>query len=188
MILSKKSIFEEIEKGNILISPFHESQLTPNGYDLHLGKMLAVFTGGHKIDPKEDIRDRFQFIEIPPEGYVLEPFQFVLGVTAEYTETRNHVPVMEGKSTNARMGLEPHFCAGFGDVGFKGNWTLELRATRPIVLYAGMPIGQLVYHTITEQTDGDGYDVKGSYNNAPEETPRPVLPNLHLKMHQFIEV
>jgi len=188
MILSKKSILEEMQKGNISIAPFFENQLTPNGYDLHLGKTLAVFTGGHAIDPKEDITGRFQFIEIPPEGYVLEPFEMVLGVTVEHTQTLNHVPYMEGLSTNARMGLVVHLCAGVGDVGYTGHWTLEFSTMRPIILYAGMPIGQIMYHTITEQSEGDGYNTKGTYNNEPSDTPRPILPNLHLKMHKFIEV
>lgn len=36
MYLSDKNILEEIEKGNLSISPFNKEHLTPNGYDLEI--------------------------------------------------------------------------------------------------------------------------------------------------------
>ena len=42
----------------------------------------------------------------------------------------------------------PIFTAGFGDVGFKGRWTLEMVATEPVRVYPGMKICQIYYHTV----------------------------------------
>ena len=83
-----------------------------------------------------------------------------LGRTIEYTETNNLVPMLEGRSSIGRLGLFVHVTAGFGDVGFKGFWTLEIFCVQPIRIYAGVEICQLFYHTI----DGD-YDTysKGKY-------------------------
>lgn len=73
-----------------------------------------------------------------------------LASTVEYTETLRHVPVIQGKSSLGRLGLFVHVTAGFGDVGFKGHWTLELVCVQPIRIYAGMKIAQLVYNDISE--------------------------------------
>ena len=73
-----------------------------------------------------------------------------LASTIEYTETLRHVPVIQGKSSLGRLGLFVHVTAGFGDVGFKGHWTLELVCVQPIRIYAGMKIAQLVYNDISE--------------------------------------
>jgi hypothetical protein len=41
-----------------------------------------------------------------------------------------------------------HVTAGFGDVGFRGFWTLEMFAVQPIRIYAGTQICQIFYHTM----------------------------------------
>ena len=73
---------------------------------------------------------------------------FYLGVTEEYTETHAHVPFLEGKSSTGRLGIDIHATAGKGDVGFCGNWTLEISVKQPVRVYKGMPIGQLIYFPV----------------------------------------
>jgi len=63
-------------------------------------------------------------IEIPPEGYVLEPNVLYLGHTNEVTHTNVYAPFIEGRSSIGRMGISVHITAGFGDIGFNGTWTL----------------------------------------------------------------
>ncbi|MBX6381315.1 MAG: dCTP deaminase, partial [Thermoflavifilum aggregans] len=101
MILSDKRILEEIEKGNIVIEPFHREYLGSNSYDVHLGKYLAVYRD-HELDAKK--HNQIEEIEIPEEGYVLQPGILYLGVTQEYTETHAFVPFLEGKSSTGRLG------------------------------------------------------------------------------------
>ena len=72
-----------------------------------------------------------------------------MGVTQEYTETMKHVPFLEGKSSTGRLGIVIHATAGKGDVGFQGTWTLEISCLKPVRVYAGMPIGQLIYFTVS---------------------------------------
>jgi dCTP deaminase len=71
-----------------------------------------------------------------------------LGVTEEYTETHLHVPFLEGKSSVGRLGIDIHATAGKGDVGFCNYWTLEISVKQPVRVYAGMPIGQLIYFEV----------------------------------------
>ena len=154
MILTDKSILQEIKSGNIVIEPFIESALGTNSYDVHLSKHLAVYTDPILDSKKSNAIERF---EIPEEGFVLQPGTLYLGSTEEYTETHAHVPFLEGKSSIGRLGIDIHATAGKGDVGFCNHWTLEISCVKPVRVYAGMPVGQLIYFVI----EGD---VKNFYN------------------------
>lgn len=155
MILSDKRILEEMGKGTIKIVPFNRDDLGSNSYDVHLGKHLASYVD-KVLDAKK--HNKIDHFEIPEEGYVLMPGDFYLGVTEEYTETHDHVPFLEGKSSTGRLGIDIHATAGKGDVGFCGNWTLEISVKQPVRVYAGMPIGQLIYFPV----DGE---IEIKYNN-----------------------
>lgn len=145
MILSDSRILEEIEKGTIKIVPYNREDLGSNSYDVHLGKDLARYVD-RELDAKK--HNTIEHFEIPEEGYVLQPHEFYLGVTLEYTETHAHVPFLEGKSSTGRLGIDIHATAGKGDVGFCGNWTLEISVKQPVRVYKGMPIGQLIYFPV----------------------------------------
>lgn len=145
MILTDKEILSAIENGEILIEPFQPSCLGTNSYDVHLGKYLATYKD-RVLDAKK--HNEITVFEIPEEGFVLEQNTLYLGVTAEYTETHTTVPFLEGKSSVGRLGIDIHATAGKGDVGFCNTWTLEISCTQPVRIYAGMPIGQLIYFKV----------------------------------------
>ncbi len=157
MILSDKKILEAIDKGEILIEPFNRECLGTNSYDVHLSKHMAIYK-----DKVLDARKHNQIEEIiiGPEGYEIKPGTLYLGVTVEYTETHNSVPFLEGKSSIGRLGIDIHATAGKGDVGFCNTWTLEISCVQPVRVYAGMPIGQLIYFTV----DGE---IENYYNKKP---------------------
>ena len=76
----------------------------------------------------------------------MRPGNLYLAETAEYTETRGPlVPCLQGRSSLARLGLEVHRTAGFGDTGFCGKWTLEMTVVRPLWVYGGMKVCQIYY-------------------------------------------
>ncbi|MEO6189792.1 MAG: dCTP deaminase [Saprospiraceae bacterium] len=145
MILSDKKILEAIEIGEIVVSPFRIDCLGTNSYDVHLGKTLATYSE-HELDAKK--HNLINFFDIPEEGFVLQPATLYLGVTEEYTETHKSVPFLEGKSSVGRLGIDIHATAGKGDVGFCNYWTLEISCVQPVKIYAGMPIGQLIYFAV----------------------------------------
>jgi dCTP deaminase len=144
MILTGNEIRAELGK-SIVIDPFDESQLNPNSYNLRLHDELIVYE-----EIVLDMRrpNRFRRVTIPKDGLVLNPSQLYLGRTVERTETHNLVPMLEGRSSIGRLGLFVHITAGFGDIGFKGYWTLEIFAVQPVRIYPGVPICQIFYHDI----------------------------------------
>ena len=145
MILSDTRILEEIEKGTIKVEPYRRDCLGSNSYDVHLGKWLAKYRD-EILDARK--HNQIDYFEIPDEGFILQPQVFYLGVTQEYTETHAHVPFLEGKSSTGRLGIDIHATAGKGDVGFCGNWTLEISVKQPVRIYKYMPIGQLIYFPV----------------------------------------
>ena len=169
MILSDKKIQEAIEKGEIVIEPYDPECLGTNSYDVHLGKYLAVYKD-HILDAKK--HNKIDHFEIPKEGFILHPNTLYLGVTEEYTETHNAVPFLEGKSSIGRLGIDIHATAGKGDVGFCNTWTLEISCTHPVRIYAGMPIGQLIYFSLEGEVINYYNKKKGAKYNT--RTIRPV--------------
>ncbi|MCP4753766.1 MAG: dCTP deaminase [Proteobacteria bacterium] len=150
MILSGKEIASRI--GNeITIEPYNMAQLNPNSYNLTLHDELLMYKD-HILDMKYE--NKTGQVKIPEDGLVLEPNRLYLGRTAEYTETRDLVPMLEGRSSVGRLGVFVHVTAGFGDVGFKGYWTLEIFCVQPVRIYAGVKVCQIYYHTI----EGDHED------------------------------
>ena len=167
MILSDTRILEEIERGTIKIEPYTRDCLGSNSYDVHLGKTLALYKDA-TLDAKK--HNEIEHFEIPEEGIVLEPHKFYLGVTAEYTETHAHVPFLEGKSSTGRLGIDIHATAGKGDVGFCGNWTLEISVKQPVRIYKGMPIGQLIYFPVDGEIEVKYNQKKNAkYSGQPEK-------------------
>lgn len=158
MILSGKEIERRIGK-TIKIEPYNPAQLNPNSYNLRLSDELLVYD-----NPTFDMRiaNTAHPVRIPEEGLLLESNKLYLGRTLEYTETTGLVPMLEGRSSIGRLGLFVHITAGFGDVGFRGFWTLEMFCVQPIRIYAGVEICQIFYHSI----EGDYIEYRsGKYQN-----------------------
>lgn len=171
-MISGLEILKRIKSGDIVISDFDENRLNPNSYNVRLGENLKVYDfqcnpldplkivlEGKELDPKKENKTRN--IKIGEEGYILMPGILYLGETEEYTETHNLVPKIDGRSTYGRLGIKIHATAGFGDVGFKGKWTLEIEVAHPVRVYPGMQIGQIYYEEIT----GDIDEYNGYYQN-----------------------
>ena len=158
MILSGKAILEKLGK-EIIIEPFNEKAVNPNSYNLTLHNELMVYEN-EVLDMR--VENKARTILIPKDGLLLQPGKLYLGRTAEYTETDKYVPMLEGRSSVGRLGLSVHVCAGFGDVGFKGYWTLEINCVQPVRIYAGVGICQIYYHAI--EGDYAPY-VSGKYQN-----------------------
>jgi len=144
MILSGKEIQKKIGT-DIIIDPYNEKQLNSNSYNLRLHEDLMVYN-----EPILDMKAKHttSMITIPQEGLQLKPGVLYLGRTLEYTETHGYVPMLEGRSSIGRLGLFIHITAGFGDVGFKGFWTLEISCIQPVRIYPHVEICQIFYHAI----------------------------------------
>lgn len=143
MILTAHEIMRQMDLGRIEIAPFNADHLNPNSYDVTLSPVIRRYILGTQI---------FMDPDCPPlsvarnESTVfLHPGVLYLASTVERTKTPYHVPILEGKSSLARLGIQIHATAGFGDLGFDGTWTLEITVVYPTILRAGMRIGQIAF-------------------------------------------
>lgn len=179
MILSDRTIKEEIAAGRIVIEPFDVSMVQPSSVDVRLDTGFRVFrnhTRSH-IDLKENLEDLDELVEATPDHpFIMHPREFVLGSTAERIAIPSDmVGRIEGKSSLGRLGLLIHTTAGFVDAGWDGQLTLEFSnvSSLPITLYPGMKIGQISFIRMTTEADnpyGSG-DLGSKYQG--QRGPRP---------------
>lgn len=189
MILSDSVILKEIEQGNIIIDPFDRSLLNPGSVDIRLGDRFKVYTREYlnykniedipsiyeTCDIRRDISGEFHIekplnpkennnnieIIIPDKGFVLQPGEIYLYSAHEKIGVKGNICARcMGKSSLGRLGLDIVIGpAGFIDCGFEGSLVLELRATRPIIVYNQMKIAQIIF----ERMEGkvlESYDKK----------------------------
>jgi dCTP deaminase len=159
MILSDRTIREELKAGRIIIEPMDDGDIQPSSVDLRLDRYFRVFRNHTQrvIDVKEDQENLTELVEIKEDDvFILHPGEFVLGSTAERVALPDDlVARLEGKSSLGRLGLLIHSTAGFVDAGWDGHLTLELSnvANLPITLYPGMKIGQISFLRMTTPAD-----------------------------------
>ena len=159
MVLSDRSIREQIDKGRILIDPLGKNCIQPASVDVHLDNRILVFSNSRRpyIDIKQDMGDLTDMVKIEDDvPFMLHPGEFVLGSTLEYVEVPGDlVSRLEGKSSLGRVGLLIHSTAGYIDPGWKGQLTLELSnvSNLPITLYYRMKIGQMSFSQLTTEAE-----------------------------------
>ncbi len=151
MVLSDRSIREEIAAGRIVIEPLGDGCIQPSSVDLHVDRYFRLFRNHTMkvIDVREDQEDLTELVDIADgQALILHPGEFVLGSTLErVTLPADLVARLEGKSSLGRLGLLIHSTAGFVDAGWDGHLTLELSnvANLPITVYPGMKVGQISF-------------------------------------------
>lgn len=142
-------IEDAISTGRVTITPFESTDVQPNSLDVHLSNSFGVYTKSlEPIKPydEESVTTGLRVFE--QDRVWLMPGQFMLAETLENVELPGDVCcTIEGKSSLARLGLAIHQTGGWVDCGFCGTLTLEMTNVmcRPIELYSGMPIAQLVF-------------------------------------------
>ncbi|MEQ1494457.1 MAG: dCTP deaminase [Novosphingobium sp.] len=156
-VLTREAIVRDLDAGRIVIDPLDRSHIGPNSVDLHIGPEL------YRYDARIlDARKQAGLVLMDKTldgGWVLRPGTLYLGSTAEWTETNDLVPYLDGRSSLGRLGVGSHVTAGRGDVGFRGRWTVELWCVQPVVIYPGGRYFQITYHTI----EGEPSAYQGRY-------------------------
>jgi dCTP deaminase len=159
VVLSDRSIREELASGGIVIDPLDENAIQPSSVDVHVDRYFRVFRNDTTpyIDPKRAQEDLTELVEVEDDkAFILHPGEFVLGSTRERVALGTDlVARLEGKSSLGRLGLLIHSTAGFVDAGWDGHLTLELSnvANLPIAIYPGMKIGQVSFLRMTSEAE-----------------------------------
>lgn len=180
-ILADSAISKAIEEGTIQVSPYNHAHLNPGSLDLTLGTEVAVYEDwvhcyersrasqfgkadpvtyedGAYFEPRPDgvidvkVEPRVRKFPIDPEkGWILKPGIGYLMHTAERVYSSRYIPVIDGKSSIGRLFVQVHATAGYGEVGFDGQYTLEVIVQKAVRVYPGMRFCQIRFHT----TEGD---------------------------------
>lgn len=179
-LLSHNALIERIAKQKVLALPGPDGTLIEIDFnhvnsasiDICLGKFIleeSVPTVDGVLDYKARDKMNFRRVEIPAEGYILRPGEFILAESAEIFSLPLDISAeYKLKSSMARMGLE-HLNAGWADAGWTGSvLTLEFKNMsryHAIRLRPGDAIGQMVFFSHEPVSKGDSYAARGRYNN-----------------------
>ena len=172
MILSDRDIKRALQTGRVKIEthapvlgatthPDLFQYIHASSMDLHLGNVFKLYEHSKfaVIDPRkpETFSGNMRMITIPnDEPYMVQPGEFVLGVTQEIITVPDDLVVrVEGRSSLGRLGIIVHSTAGFVDPGFSGTITLEISNLNrmPIALYPCMRICQIAFEQMTSPAD-----------------------------------
>ena len=151
MVLSDRTIREEIDSGRISFDPYDERLIQPSSVDVRVDRQFRVFHNARHpyIDVRQEMEDLTELVTVPDdEPFILHPGRVRArpDARARHAAQRPRRPA-RGQVSLGRLGLLIHSTAGFVDAGFEGNLTLELSnvANLPITIYHGMPIGQISF-------------------------------------------
>lgn len=138
-------------------------ELFPKGKPYKIGAASVDVCVGNEI-MNEDGTKAFLTLHDEVDPYLMAPGKFLLVAMQEHTFVPADMSCLFLlKSTQARKGMS-HCFAGWIDPGWDGVLTMELKnynQDRPLELWPGMPIGQLIYmHTSVPGT------YKGRYQNS----------------------
>jgi len=171
MFLSDRDIRKAVQEGKIIIDPFDEDQLHVASYDVRLGNEFEV-TERHNIDVVDPVKKKYPKTRkiIIEEGgkLILHPGENVLGKQIEFIGCDlEHLILLSGKSSLARIGLVVHNTAMLFNPGHKFHPTFELVNTNnvPIILRPNMEIAQLLFARLSSPAEKSYEDV-GRYDNA----------------------
>lgn len=155
-----------VSTGDIVIEPYNKDNLNPNSYNLTIGNTIIIVDDSCVIDLRRQNGKTNIVHEITEDGFLLVPNTLYLIATQERINTSKYIPIITGRSSIGRLGITVHQEAGFGDIGFSGNWTLQVKVTYPTIIYPNITMCQVYFltpHGSTEmQYDGKYQNSKGA--------------------------
>ncbi len=196
MALSDKQILDEIEKGNIVITPFVKNNLSSSSYDVTLGmeyfECAVPVKNYYNPYSEKDVKSIWQLKKaikwrdrgenhpmfgeecenINDDDHVITicPGGSILCHTNEFIGGRNNITtMMKSRSSIGRNFLETCSCSGWGDVGYVNRWTMEIRNNSQhyhIPLIVERRVAQIVFLPTGETVQS--YSNKGKYQTEAD--------------------
>ncbi len=170
-IMTKTEINKLISEKKLSIRPLKNDQIGAGSIDLHLGNELRLFDEMDKIFDVTDTPNYSGFSRLvklnAKEGFVLEPGEFVNGITLERIKlSKGLAGRIEGRSRFARLGLLVHVSSGFVQPGTDGRIVLEIvnLSRNRLRLKPGIRICQII---IEEARGDDSYKGKFYGQKSP---------------------
>lgn len=188
MVLTGSKINEEIRNKSILIRNYGKENVGTESIDLTLGKFMKRLETNDNIfipeydaymkcvnPSKQQIYTDLTSHEYPNRalgenqmGFFLRPGELYLAATNEFIGTKKYHMALHDKSSLMRIGVSTHGNSGFGDLGFFGNWTLEIQVVKETILFIGMTICQISFQEVSGEVDYLYSDRKSSKYHLQE--------------------
>jgi len=170
-MFSDRDILNAVENGSIKISNFNRDQLNINSYDVRLGNWFYLLIPDVFCKPRY-----FGPLWVGDGHRILVPSGMtLLGMTKEFLASYGNIlGQLRSKSSTRRSGITVCDDAGFGDVGYANNWTVELTAhvSGPgVYLTVGERFAQILFQRTETQPIAP---YSGQYN--VQDWPRCMLP------------
>lgn len=154
--------------------PFIKENVNPASYDLVLSNKIRT----QNLNCDEAITNGIKWNEeVTFSTQVLWPGEMALFSSKEFTVIPdNAIAMLFLKSSTGRRGVE-HLHAGYGDPGFAGQWTLELKneSKNAIEIEAGSKMLQLVFMNTCIGGPSKTYRETGHY--CDQRGPQPQWAN-----------
>jgi deoxycytidine triphosphate deaminase len=163
-MISGYEIHQEWINGNIAIHPYNPANIQPNSYDLTLGDQLKVCRpNAHNSYIDTDLPGEGDIVDLIDGHFIIYPGEVYIGHTVEMVGSSTYAPILHGRSSLARHGLAVHITAGFGDVGWYGQFVLEIvnHIPCPIMIRPGRRVCQVSWEPVT----GKVYPYESGYQN-----------------------
>ncbi|MFG2115591.1 dCTP deaminase [Streptomyces sp. NPDC048718] len=172
MILTGPEIVRQRAEARLILEPFEERKVQPNSYDLTLGPKLGYYTN-KVLDTRAS--NEFTVIEIPKDGFVLEPNRIYLGASVEVLGSDFYMPSIHSRSGAARLGSFAHVTADIIDPGSVGQTTFQMRVVEPLRVYAEDELAQVVFRCVQGEITLYTGKYQGSRGPQPSRIHRDML-------------
>ena len=147
-VLTGDMIANEVKSGRIRITEFDPESLNANSYNIRLGDRVTIYRQVKVIDLHDkSTYEKTESFDLDKDGIVLRPGTVYLISTKERIGSDFYEPIITGRSSIGRLGIAIHREAGFGDIGYYGQWTMHLTVTYPTRIYPNDPIAQVYFLT-----------------------------------------
>eukprot|EP00457_Paulinella_chromatophora_P007261 gb/GEZN01007283.1/.p1 GENE.gb/GEZN01007283.1/~~gb/GEZN01007283.1/.p1 ORF type:complete len:333 (+),score=60.79 gb/GEZN01007283.1/:215-1213(+) len=197
-LLSQSRILECVDKGTVVIEPFHAANLSAASYDVTLGKYyfresppepgMGVYNPyssemvqrvwGNPLEAERAgdwmKKTGKKLDNIAEEDRIiwLGPGETIIGHTIEWIGGRNNVTaMMQARNSMARNFIEVCKCSGWGDIGYISRWTMEITNNSrhySIPLVVGRRIAQIIFFGTDETVGKAGSYADRSYTQGKD--------------------
>jgi dCTP deaminase len=194
-VVSDRQILNEMEKGNILIHPYNEKNLSNTSYDVTIGpnyyrvsknppKLFLAWdedsvqeywgTPQYAQTVTDESMSRMYKLPIGTQFILLEPGELILAHTNEFIGgLKNICCMMKCRSSLGRCGISVCKDAALGNIGYINRWTMEVQnLSRTIVpLVVGSRVAQIVFFytgDVRKTYDKNGGVYQNEYRNLED--------------------
>lgn len=145
MVLTGNEIRRQIQKKQIQIMPFEDSNINPNSYDIHIGETIMYYQENVIIDAKENAINNWIEQQIPKEGLILQKEKFYFAYSKEIVGSSKYVPILHNKSGVARKGMFMHITGDLQQLNQNKHIMLQIFPFANTIIFPNQQLAQVSF-------------------------------------------